>query len=116
MLFAGFFVASANIPYWLKEFEYLSVIKYGYQSLMHNQFDYYWVDQTASFTKCEQASSSDCVITYPCMVDPTDPCDPFSQLSNQGLWSSIACLFGIYVGCYLISWMILIRLSKDYSN
>lgn len=41
MLFAGFFVASANIPYWLKEFEYLSIIKYGYQALMANQFNYY---------------------------------------------------------------------------
>jgi len=42
MLFAGFFVASSNIPVWLKEFEYLSIYKYGYQSLMHNQFDYYY--------------------------------------------------------------------------
>lgn len=41
MLFAGFFVSSANIPYWLKEFEYLSIIKYGYQALMQNQFKYY---------------------------------------------------------------------------
>ena len=46
MLFAGFFVASANIPYWLKEFEYLSIIKYGYQALMHNQFDYYDTEYT----------------------------------------------------------------------
>ena len=41
MLFAGFFVASSNIPWYLKEFEYLSIIKYGYQALMHNQFDYF---------------------------------------------------------------------------
>ncbi len=38
MLFAGFFVASSNIPWYLKEFEYLSIIKYGYQALMQNQF------------------------------------------------------------------------------
>ena len=30
MLFAGFFVAESNIPVWLKEFEYLSIFKYGY--------------------------------------------------------------------------------------
>lgn len=36
MLFAGFFVAASNIPYFLKEFEYLSIFKYSYQALMHN--------------------------------------------------------------------------------
>ena len=30
MLFSGFFVNSNNIPIWLKEFEYLSIFKYGY--------------------------------------------------------------------------------------
>lgn len=30
MLFAGFFVAEDNIPWFLKEFEYLSIFKYGY--------------------------------------------------------------------------------------
>ena len=30
MLFAGFFVAADTIPVWLKEFEYLSIYKYGY--------------------------------------------------------------------------------------
>lgn len=39
MLFAGFFVSSDNIPPYLKEFEYLSIFKYGYQALMHNNFD-----------------------------------------------------------------------------
>ena len=41
MLFAGFFVSSDNIPIFLKEFEYLSIFKYGYEALMHNQFDSY---------------------------------------------------------------------------
>ena len=41
MLFAGFFVSSDNIPWFLKEFEYLSIFKYGYEALMHNQFDEY---------------------------------------------------------------------------
>lgn len=39
MLFAGFFVSSDNIPVYLKVFEYLSIFKYGYQALMHNNFD-----------------------------------------------------------------------------
>ena len=34
MLFAGFFVSSSSIPYFLKEFEYLSIFKYGFQALM----------------------------------------------------------------------------------
>ena len=42
MLFAGFFVSSDNIHWYLKEFEYLSIFKYGYESLMHNQFDIYY--------------------------------------------------------------------------
>ena len=41
MLFAGFFVSASNIKWYLKEFEYLSIFKYGYESLMHNQFDEY---------------------------------------------------------------------------
>ena len=41
MLFAGFFVSSDEIPGYLKEFEYLSIFKYGYQALMHNNFDTY---------------------------------------------------------------------------
>merc|ERR1711990_1186072 len=38
MLFAGFFVAASSIPYWLREFEYVSIYKYGYQALMRNEF------------------------------------------------------------------------------
>jgi len=34
MLFAGFFVSANSIPWFLKEFEYLSIFKYGYQALM----------------------------------------------------------------------------------
>ena len=30
MLFAGFFVAASQIPWYLKEFEYLSIFKYSY--------------------------------------------------------------------------------------
>lgn len=36
MLFAGFFVSTDNIPIFLKEFEYLSIFKYGYTALLVN--------------------------------------------------------------------------------
>lgn len=38
MLFAGFFVSASQIPWYMKEFEYLSIFKYAYQALMRNQF------------------------------------------------------------------------------
>ena len=55
MLFAGFFVSSDNIPVFLKEFEYLSIFKYGYEALMHNQFDQYEPGEEgtdATYYKC----------------------------------------------------------------
>jgi ABC-type multidrug transport system permease subunit len=38
MLFAGFFVSASSIPVFLKEFEYLSIFKYGFQALMLLEF------------------------------------------------------------------------------
>lgn len=127
MLFAGFFVAASNIPVWLREFEYLSIFKYGYQSLMHNQFDYF-LNIYAEYEKagcptsgcannvCE-ALQPNCQtfwnnMFYTCLVDGT--CTPLSQISKQDLASSMGCLFALYVTCYLISWGILIKLSKTY--
>jgi ABC-type multidrug transport system permease subunit len=46
MLFAGFFVSTDNIPNFLKEFEYLSIFKYGYNALLLNQFQVYIDDYT----------------------------------------------------------------------
>jgi len=61
MLFAGFFVASSTIPYWLREFEYLSIYKYGYQALMRNEFHenrrfpcYYKLNSTDYATEGDQ--------------------------------------------------------------
>jgi len=51
MLFAGFFVASSNIPYFLREFEYISIFKYGYNALMLNQFAIF-VDGDLSDNQC----------------------------------------------------------------
>lgn len=99
MLFAGFFVSADNIPWYLKEFEYLSIFKYGYQALMRNQFDSFYRDIPNS--------------KYSCMNN--DTCDPYSQLATgMGLTESYLALAGIYVLCYLISWLILIRLSNKY--
>lgn len=38
MLFAGFFVNQNNIPWFLVEFQYLSIFKYGYQALKLNEY------------------------------------------------------------------------------
>ena len=38
MLFAGFFVNQNNIPWFLKEFQYLSIFKYGFQALVWNEY------------------------------------------------------------------------------
>jgi ABC-type multidrug transport system permease subunit len=101
MLFAGFFVSSDNIPIFLKEFEYLSIFKYGYESLMHNQFDAY--NPATPGTTC----------TYPCWCANT--CDPLSQISaDSNRWSSMMALALIYFGCYMIAWAILTCLSSKY--
>ena len=114
MLFAGFFVSSDNIPWYLKEFEYLSIFKYGYQALMRNQFDEYY-DQQADW-EAGKIPASDC--TYPCMCiagGGIDSCDPFSQIAMKpDKTGSMLCLLGIYALCYIISWGILARLSSSY--
>ena len=66
MLFAGFFVSSDNIPIFLKEFEYLSIFKYGYEALMHNQFDEYE----------PETKDGVCHSKYPCWC--TGACSPLS--------------------------------------
>ena len=105
MLFAGFFVSSDNIHWYLKEFEYLSIFKYGYESLMHNQFDVY-DEQVLS-----GLPPKDCY--YKCWCEQT--CNPFSQISvNSERWSSMMALGIIYAGCYMIAWIILARLSTKH--
>ena len=105
MLFAGFFVSSENIPWFLKEFEYLSIFKYGYESLMHNQFDAY-----------ANETGDDCY--YECWCLPQDNigyCDPFSQISPHSERSTSMMALGIiYAVCYLVAWGILTCLSSKY--
>jgi ABC-type multidrug transport system permease subunit len=76
MLFAGFFVASSNIPWYLKEFEYLSIIKYGYQALMLNQFKDYQ-DCAANYDHTTPITDS-APCYYPCLTDLENPCNPTS--------------------------------------
>jgi len=54
MLFAGFFVAASNIPIWLREFEYISIFKYGYNALLLNQFIYISDNTHYSTDECDQ--------------------------------------------------------------
>ena len=110
MLFAGFFVSSSNIPVFLKIFEYLSIFKYGYESLMHNQFDNYYDDEVKPCVD-EDKGCDDC--TYSCWC--SGECNPLSQLAdNSELWSSMMALGIIYVFCYLVAWAILSCLSGKY--
>lgn len=107
MLFAGFFVASSSIPVWLREFAYLSIYKYGYQALMRNEFI--------------NNPRYSCATNVPGEVDYSDGAfntgcgaDPFSQISPMSLSVSLVCLFGLYLLCYLVSWLILFKLSHDH--
>ena len=114
MLFAGFFVSSDNIPWYLKEFEYLSIFKYGYQALMRNQFDAYYAEQ-ADWKAAGMPEPNDC--TYPCMCvnGSMKSCDPYSQIAMKpDKVGSMLALLGIYALCYIVSWAILARLSTSY--
>merc|ERR1711937_1003381 len=103
MLFAGFFVAASSIPKWLREFEYISIYKYGYQALMMNEFN-----------------NND---VFKCAYNPTTGdyedwdvgCDanPIGQISKMSVSVALVCLFALYVVCYMISWFILWKLSAD---
>jgi len=105
MLFAGFFVSTDNIAWYLYEFEYLSIFKYGYTALLMNQFDYYVNGDD------EQKAE------YPCLeeTEPAKRCDPYSQIAmNPGVEGNMYALLGIYIGCYLLAWAILTKLSSKY--
>jgi len=108
MLFAGFFVATSSIPVWLREFEYISIYKYGYQALMQNEFT-----NNPAF---ECAYNNQVVHGYNTSYAYSSGCnaDPVSQISDMSLSVSLVCLFGLYVLCYMISWLILWRLSADH--
>lgn len=105
MLFAGFFVASSSIPVWLREFEYVSIYKYGYQALMQNEFN-----NNPNFPCADAANNAYGVDNYwhNCGVDPLSQISPMSTSLSLGL------LFVLYVVCYMISWYILYKLSADH--
>jgi hypothetical protein len=106
MLFAGFFVSAENIPVYLREFEYLSIFKYGYQALMKNNFKPYEYQAQPDYTgPCE----------WPCWCGTNLSCDPYVQLAESSeLNTSMWALFAIYAVCYLLAWAILTCLSSKY--
>ena len=114
MLFAGFFVSTSSIPWFLKEFEYLSIFKYGYQALMQNQFvdnSNFPCAETKSLSpgpECESTDDWACYYEFGCNANP------LTQIGTETLLSSLMCLLGLYVFCYLMSWFLLSRLSKSY--
>jgi len=107
MLFAGFFVAASSIPIWLREFEYVSIYKYGYQALMRNEFD----DNNPNFP-CQDHSPD--LNTIPASYQAGCGADPTLQISKMTLSTSLICLFALYAACYLTSWFILWKLSHDH--
>lgn len=98
MLFAGFFIDSENIPDALTPFEYLSIFKYGYQALFLNEFEY---------------------LDLECMDDTlpaNEQCDPLNDFdSPQSLEESMGALAALWVGMYLISLVILTKITSKYS-
>ena len=70
---------------------------------MRNEFDYYLEgNEPGYFPSCAYS-------------DGPNSCDPYVQISpncerNSSLWA----LFGLYAGCYMISWFILTRLTKTF--
>lgn len=114
MLFAGFFVSTDNIPIFLKEFEYLSIFKYGYTALLVNQFE-------SIIAQCTNPETMDeCV--WDCLKpNSLIPCTPLSQIMTgdgamdyPNKWAMIGLLGVIYFVCYMVSWLILARLSNKF--
>mmetsp|Transcript_22689 Transcript_22689/g.17103 ORF Transcript_22689/g.17103 Transcript_22689/m.17103 type:complete len:366 (-) Transcript_22689:25-1122(-) len=103
MLFAGFFIDQASIPPVLYCFEYISFFKYGYQALSLNQWGY------GNVPACQMLLPT----SSPYYCNPlnaiSDPDDPIYDLGIQ-----LLALLGIYVGCQLISLIILIALSHKF--
>lgn len=106
MLFAGFFVATSSIPVWLREFEYISIYKYGYQALMQNEF-------TNNSAFLCAAQTTDGVTTYNNFVNGCGA-NPVGQIGDMTCGIALFLLFVLYVICYMISWFILHKLSHDH--
>jgi len=119
MLFAGFFVSTTSIPWFLKEFEYLSIFKYGYQALMQNQFvdnsNFPCAEDYAANSAADPALyGCDASDDWPCYYEKGCNANPLTQIGTESLLASLMCLLGLYVFCYLMSWFLLSRLSKTY--
>lgn len=95
MLFAGFFVNQDQIPKFLIEFQYMSIFKYGYQALMLNEY-------TDLHLECMDKAGF-------------EHCDPLGAFNSpQTLKESLLAIVCMYVGCYLVSWAIMVKLSTKY--
>lgn len=84
MLFSGFFVNQDHIPVFLKPFEYLSLFKYGFQVLILNEYEGIKI-------KC------------PGREDPVSEHD-----FQENMTESAMAILSIGVGCYIISYLILL--------
>lgn len=77
---------------------------------MHNQFDELCPESGGSLISPKAPN-----YYYPCCGDQPPTCDPFSQLGKwPGMGGSMLALLFIYIGCYMVAWIVLIRLSSTY--
>ncbi len=94
-LFSGFFLNSNQIPKYLIPIEYISLFKYGYQSLFLNEYNDLYME---------------------CMDDVGRArCDPLEQADMpQTLTESASALLALYFGCLMVALSILSSLSNVY--
>jgi len=72
---SGFFASSDNFAPYLIPFEYISAFKYGYQTLMENEFKN--------------------IQPLNCMNNMANPCDPLTKNYSfkEPFWISVLCFF-----------------------
>ncbi|KAL4512208.1 hypothetical protein ABPG72_005210 [Tetrahymena utriculariae] len=86
MLFAGFYKNASDYASWIGWIQYISPFKYSFQAVVINEYTY----DGAGY-----------------------PQDPIKQLNfDQGMWSSLGSLVGLFVGFTLISFIFLATLKK----
>lgn len=102
MLFGGFFVTPSQIPVYMKEFEYLSIFKYGYQAAMRIEFE------NNSHFPCAAIDGPN---NY-------DNCghnnNPLDTVTDETVASALGVLAGLYVLCLTGAALVLNSLKKNF--
>lgn len=102
MLFGGFFVTPSQIPWFMREFEYLSIFKYGYQAAMRTEFENNphfpcaEIDGPNNYTSCGRDNN------------------PLDTVTQQTAASALGVLTGLYALCLVGAAVVLNSLKKNY--